>query len=231
MNDMDVVILCGGMGTRLKNVVSDRPKPMAEINGRPFLDILIEYMMSFGLQRFILCAGYKADFIKQYYYKREPKIEIVLSVEEVPMGTGGAIKNAEYLIQTSNFIVMNGDSFCPFDMLGFLDFHLGKGAVVSIVVVESEDTKDFGLISLDNSQKIIRFNEKTGKDENSFINAGIYLFKKEIFSLIPSNRSYSLEYDLFPELVKREFYGFITHEKLIDIGTPERYEQAKRNLR
>lgn len=230
MKDIDVVVLCGGKGTRLKEVVSDRPKPMSEINGRSFLDILIGYVSGFGFRRFILCAGYMADFIRQHYSVGKTQVEIVLSVEEVPLGTGGAVKHAEKLVQSSSFLVMNGDSFCPVSLSQFLEFHSKKNALVSMVVTESEDVKDFGLISLDASQRIVRFEEKK-EGKKSFINAGIYLFQKEVFSLIPSNVRYSLEHDLFPTLVDQKFYGYVTQEKLIDIGTPERYEQAKRILR
>ena len=229
MKAIDVVILCGGKGTRLNEVVSDRPKPMAEINGQPFLNILIDYVSSFGFNRFVLSVGYKADYIKDYYRCNRFPYEILFSPENAPLGTAGGIKQAENLVQSNPFLVMNGDSFCPVDLSQFLDFHSKKGALVSVVVVESEDVKDFGTISLDDSQKIVRFEEKK-EGKKSFINAGIYLFQKEVFSLIPSHVKYSLEHDLFPTLVGQEFYGYVTQEKLIDIGTPERYEQAKRIL-
>lgn len=230
MKDIDVVVLCGGKGTRLKEVVNDRPKPMAEINGHPFLDILIEYISSFGFRRFILCTGYMADFVRQYYSASETQVEIVFSPEDIPLGTGGAVKNAGKFIKSETFMVVNGDSFCPVKLSQFLDFHLVKDAIVSMVVTESEDVRDFGTICLDDSQRIVRFEEKK-EGKKSFINAGIYLFEKELFPIIPSNTKCSLEYDLFPALVKQKFYGYVTQEKLIDIGTPERYEQAKRILR
>ena len=227
--DVDVVILCGGKGTRLSEVVRDRPKPMSEINGRSFLDILIGYVSGFGFKRFILSVGYKADYIKDYYKNNRFSFEILFSRENEPLGTAGGVKQAENLVQSNPFLVMNGDSFCPVDLLQFLDFHSKKGALVSVVVVESEDARDFGTICLDDSQRIVRFEEKKGRGK-SFINAGIYLFQKEVFSLIPSHVRYSLEHDLFPTLVDQKFYGYVTQEKLIDIGTPERYEQAKRIL-
>lgn len=228
--DVDVVILCGGKGTRLKEVVSDRPKPMAEINSHPFLDILIDYVSSFGFKRVILSVGYKADYIKDYYRNKKFPCETLFSQENEPLGTAGGVKQAENLVQSNPFLVLNGDSFCPVDLSQFLDFHSKKGASVSMVVTEAEDVKDFGTISLDALQRIVRFEEKK-EGKKSFINAGIYLFQKEVFSLIPSHVRYSLEHDLFPTLVDQKFYGYVTQEKLIDIGTPERYEQAKLILR
>ena len=226
MKEIDVVILTGGQGTRLREVIKDRPKTMAEINQRPFLDILIDYVSNYGFKRFILCTGHMAHVIKDYYTDKNASREILFSNEDKPLGTGGAVKNAEDFIQSSPCLVMNGDSFCSVDLLQFFDFHLKKKAVLSTVVVEATDTKDYGVISLDDSQRIIQFKEKIGK-EKAYINAGIYLFEKEIFSLIPPETKYSLEYDLFPKLVGKEFYGYITQERLIDIGTPQRYEQSK----
>ena len=226
--EMDVVILVGGEGTRLRKVLSDCPKPMAEINKRPFLDILIEHISSYGFKRFILCTGYRADFIHEYYSHANTSRKIIFSEETIPLGTGGAVKNAGKFIQSNPFLVMNGDSFCPVNMYEFVDFHIRMGAHLSMAVAESDNSKDFGLLALDSSQKIINFKEKIERMGKSYINAGIYLFDKEVLSMIPQHVKYSLEYDLFPKLVGGKFYGFITKENLMDIGTPERYEHAKK---
>jgi D-glycero-alpha-D-manno-heptose 1-phosphate guanylyltransferase len=226
--NIDVLILCGGQGNRLKKIVTDRPKPMAEINGHPFLDILINYIEGFGFKRFILSVCHMSDFIKNYYRDKVHSLEILFSLENEPLGTGGAVKNTEKLIYSDSFLVMNGDSFCPVNLTQFMDFHNQKNALLSMVVVESNNSEDFGQITLDNSQRIIQFEEKKRINGKPLINAGIYLFKRDILSMIPPNIKYSLEYDLFPKLVGKEFYGFVTEEKLLDIGTPERYEEAKR---
>jgi len=228
LKKIDVVILSGGQGMRLRKIISDRPKPMVEINQRPFLDMVINYISKYGFRRFILCVGYMAEVIQSYYLKKAGPQEILFSYEDKPLGTAGAVKNAERLILSSPFLVMNGDSFCAVDVSRFFDFHLKKGALLSMVVVGTEDTKDYGLVTLDDSDRIIRFAEKKRKKEKAFINTGIYLFEKDILSLIPSSTKYSLEHDLFPKLVGQEFYGYITEAKLIDIGTPKRYAQARR---
>lgn len=224
---IDVVILAGGKGSRLQAIVSDRPKPMAEINGRPFLDILLNHFRGMGLGRFILCTGDRADSIEDYY-KKKGGGDILFSREPLPLGTGGAIKNAEALINSDPFFVVNGDSFCRAYLPQFAEFHKKKGALLSIILVESDNTNEFGSVSIDHSNRIIGFEEKKEKNGVSYINAGIYLFKKEILYMIPANTKYSLEYDLFPNLVGKDFYAFPTKERLIDIGTPERYEEAKR---
>jgi D-glycero-alpha-D-manno-heptose 1-phosphate guanylyltransferase len=229
IDDMDVLLLVGGVGSRLRSIISDRPKPMAEIMGRPFLDIIIDHVSGFGFRRFVLCTGYLSSAVMDYYGTKTGTYEIVFSKEDKPLGTAGALKNAEELIQSSLFLVMNGDSFCPVDLSEFRDFHLTKNALVSMVVVEAENPGDYGLLGLDDTGRVIEFEEKRRK-KRAFINAGIYLFSEDIFSLIPLDTKYSLEYDLFPKLIGREFYGFTCNEKLIDIGTPERYEQAKKIL-
>lgn len=231
LEQMDVVILCGGLGKRLMPVVSDRPKPMAEINGRPFLDILIRYAGSYGFRRFILCIGHMGDTIKKYYGDNPDIFEMVFSEETVPLGTAGAVKNAEALIHTDTFLVMNGDSFCQANLSEFTAFHRNNKAKLSIVLVKSENPQDCGTVKVDGRNRIISFNEKVAADVNGLNNGGIYCFEKEVLSLIQCGRSSSLEYDLFPRMVGKECYGYITRESMIDIGTPERYEEAGRRFK
>lgn len=226
--NLDVIILCGGMGKRLKSVVSDRPKPMAEISGRPFLDILIDYAAAFGFKRFILCAGYMGDVIKEYYQKKRGlSVQVVVSQEKEPLGTAGAVKNARGLIKSSPFLVMNGDSLCRLDLLEFIRFHEEKDASFSMVLAGSGGGKDYGRVNVDNSGRITSFEEKTEARQGGSINAGIYLLDDNIFSVIPGGKKLSLEYDVFPEITGSRFYGYITKEELVDIGTPEKYLAAQ----
>jgi len=224
------VILCGGMGKRLRPVVDDRPKPMAEIDDRPFLDILIDSFAEFGLRRFILCAGYMSDIIRDYYAAQSGSRQFIISDEYKPLGTAGAIKNAAELIRSDTFLVANGDSFCPVDLNAFHDFHLARHALMSMVVVETQNTGDCGLVSLDASQRIVGFEEKTQQSQSRYINAGIYLFQKEALSLIPEQVNFSLERELFPKLIEQDCYAFPTQGQLLDIGTPPRLAAAIKHL-
>ncbi len=230
LGDIDAVILCGGMGSRLRTVVADRPKPMAEIDDRPFLDILIDSFCEFGFGRFVLCAGYMSDIIRDYYSNRTGSHEFVISEEREPLGTAGAIKNAAKFIQSDTFLVANGDSFCPVDLGAFYDFHSSRNALMSMVVIETQNTGDCGLVALDASQRITGFEEKNRQSQSRYINAGIYLFQKEVLSLIPADSSFSLENDLFPELIKQNCYAFTTQGRLFDIGTPARFATAIKHL-
>jgi len=225
--EIDVVILCGGLGTRLRGIIDDRPKVMAEINGRPFLDILIDYIKDYKFRRFILCVGYMSDVIKEYYIKKSSDMAILFSEEREPLGTAGAIKNAEKLIRSEIFLVLNGDSICEIDLEDFLRFHNSKKALHSIVLAAIDDPADYGVIKLDENQKIISFSEKTAVQGVSLVNAGIYLMNMTVLGDIPSGQRFSLEYDLLPKILDKGIYGYITDRKLMDIGTPERLELTR----
>ncbi len=225
--EIDVLILCGGKGERLKDVLKDRPKPMADIKGRPFLDILIDYVASYGLRRFILCVGYKGEIISRYYNNVHKPLNILISQEAKPLGTAGAIKNAEAMVKSSPFLVMNGDSLCKLDLYEFINFHKDKKASSSMALVKAKGPSDYGVVSVDNSKQIVSYDEKAKAERDDFINAGFYLFEKSIFSLIEPGEKLSLEYDIFPKIIKGRFYGYITKGRLLDIGTPDRYAKAK----
>jgi D-glycero-alpha-D-manno-heptose 1-phosphate guanylyltransferase len=133
--EIDAVILAGGKGTRLKSVVSDRPKPMAEVAGRPFLEWQLLYLRSLGIKRVILCTGYKGESVENHFDTRvEMGMEIMYSREDSPLGTGGAIRKALTLVRTDPFLVLNGDSFCPFDLKVLLGTLKGKTQIAMWLV-------------------------------------------------------------------------------------------------
>ena len=234
-SEMDVVILCGGLGKRLRPVVFGQPKVLAEIGERTFLDILIDNLLMQGFKNIILCVGYQKEQIKRHFNfdydkKYDYTYKITFSEEEEPLGTGGALKKAKKLIRSNPFMVMNGDSICKVNFRSFIDFHIEKKALLSIVLVCSKTAEDYGSVTLDDSQRITDFNEKIagGSESEKIINAGVYLMEKDIFSYMPEQNRFSLEYELFPKIIDNDrCYGFLTEGELIDIGTPERYEKAK----
>ncbi len=226
-SDINVVILCGGKGSRLQEVVSDRPKPMAQINESPFLEILIDYFSGFGFKRFILCTGYMSEAIESYYTDQRSDLEIVISKEDAPLGTGGALKNAENYIQSDHFIVTNGDSYCHADLSEMVDFHFQRQSLMTMVLVESKAANDAGTVWIDDTGHITDFQEKIAGEGNVHINAGIYLFHKNVLSGIKGGQKCSLEYDLFPKLITADCFGYISNQKLIDIGTPQRLKNAR----
>jgi NDP-sugar pyrophosphorylase family protein len=226
LKDIDALLLCGGLGTRLRSVISDKPKPLALIDGRPFLDIIIDYLYDRGIRRFVLAVGYMAEAIERQYRDGKKDSRIVFSRENQPLGTAGAVKNAQALIKSPDFLVMNADSFSGFDPDDFLRYHLDKKALVSIALVNNPLAKEVGRVRVDGSGKIISFSEKKERAPGeNLVNAGIYLFNERIFKLIPADIKFSLENDLFPGL--DNCYGYVIDNALIDIGTPEGYAQAK----
>ncbi|MCR4275196.1 MAG: sugar phosphate nucleotidyltransferase [Candidatus Wolfebacteria bacterium] len=226
LKDIDVVILCGGKGERLKSVINDRPKVLAPMgDNKAFLDIIIDNLLSKGFKRIILSVGYLKDQIINRYENYE-NAEILFSEESAPLGTGGAIKNTEFLISGDHFMVMNGDSFFDIDFFDFFDMHLKNDSLLSIALTEVDDVSDYGSVELDNNNKISRFKGKNQKKEKGLVNAGIYLVKKDIFKNMPKADSFSLEHDLIPKVLELNCYGFKGSGRFIDIGTPERYEKA-----
>ncbi|MBI5741898.1 MAG: NTP transferase domain-containing protein [Nitrospirae bacterium] len=226
----DVLILCGGRGTRLETLVNDRPKPMAEINGRPFLDLLIGYAGSYGYSRFILCTGYKHDSIEEYYRGRNGSRKILLSRENEPSGTAGAIKIAERLIESGTFLVMNGDSFCKLNLKEFCGFHFGNSGLASIALAPARKDPDYGVVKTAADNRVVDFSEKAESGGDGFINAGVYLFDRGILDRIPADKQMSLEYELMPGIIEQGVYGFATDCEVIDIGTPERFRLAAKIL-
>ena len=225
LKDIDVVILCGGFGTRLRPAVSDRPKVLAEINENTFLDILINDLLKHGFRNIILCVGYlKEQIIEHFNY--EKNYNILYSEEDTPLGTGGALKNARTLIKSDTFMAMNGDSICNIDFKDLFDIHIDKNALLSMVLTHSQDGNDYGNVALDDSQNITSFKEKSDDKRECLINAGVYMMQNEIFSYMPDENNFSLEYDLFPKLITSKCYGYIIENELLDIGTPERYKKA-----
>ena len=220
----DAVILCGGLGTRLRPVSGDLPKALVPFAGRPFIDILVESLLPFGFRRFVLCVGYHSEKIRKHFGRRD--YEVVFSEESEPLGTGGALKNARPHIISSPFLLLNGDSLCPTDLNSFRDFHEKKGGLLSIVLARPLSENDYGMIDLNGEGRILAFREKDGMQKEHFINAGLYLMDHRVFDLMPEALKFSLETDLIPSLLPQGCYGYITDGELIDIGSPERYHRA-----
>jgi NDP-sugar pyrophosphorylase family protein len=230
-NQIDVVILCGGKGSRLRPAVSDRPKAMARIGQRPFLDILIDYIAGFGFSRFILCSGHLGGMIQEYYRKRKKNLKILFSQENSVLGTAGAVKNAEAIIKSSSFLVVNGDSFCRMDLKKFISFHLNKKAPISMALARNPGMLDAGNVGLGRSGRVNSFSEKKKNRRAAFINTGVYCFTKQALPSIPKSKNVSLEKDIFPQAAKtRRIFGYLTEGLFIDIGTPARYARAKKLL-
>jgi NDP-sugar pyrophosphorylase family protein len=226
--DADFLILCGGLGTRLR-AVTDAPKVMAEIQGEPFLDFLLKYLIKQGATRVILCAGYKAEEIVAYYQAKFSQIDIGFAVEKELLGTGGALKNGLPLVKSKYVFGLNGDCFTPVDYAKLLAFHQQKKAAATLVGVRIEGNKDFGTLVMNDQDEIEAFKEKFKTQDVQYISAGIYCFDKTVFDLMPLGK-FSIEYDFFPKMIGKGFFGYKVDAPFIDIGTPERFAWAKDHL-
>ncbi|MBI4060283.1 MAG: NTP transferase domain-containing protein [Elusimicrobia bacterium] len=225
--EIDAVILCGGLGTRLCASLRGLPKPLAPIGERSFLEILISRAVSRGLRRFILCVGHKAEMIENSV-RSGPGREIIFSREPAPLGTAGALKLCEPLRHSRTSLVMNGDSFCDFDPAALLEAHAASGGPATIAVVSAAGRTDGGFVELAKTGEIARFSEKSGTARH--INAGIYALNSEVWPYIPAERPCSLEKEVFPSLLKRGLRGWIAPAELFDIGTPERLDAFRKTF-
>ena len=229
---IDVFILCGGLGKRLRSLNSNVPKPMVKMGDKPFLDIIIAHMADLGFRRFILGLGYGGDYIRNYYSEKPMKgLKIIFSQENNPLGTGGAVRKAKKLIKSRFFFVLNGDSFSKFGPKDFLNFHGRKKALVTILLKKLAcGAKDYGEVKIDRLSRITSFQEKNGNAKKCMVNSGVYLFDKKIFGLMPRQNRFSLERDLFPVVAGKGLFGYVGSGYFIDIGTPERYFKAKKHF-
>lgn len=231
---MQALILAGGFGSRLMPVINDRPKVMAPVNGKPFLEILISYLKKQDVTDIVLALGYLSGHIRNYFGTgKSLGVSISYSTENMPLGTGGAIKNASpYLKKT--FIVQNGDTFIPMDYKKLTEFHTELQSDITIGITKSSHIAERGLVKVNGKNKIISFSEVTdkSKDKDSYTNMGIYIMNKNILSLIPSDEKVSLEKETFPAALKahKALYGFIHPSDYTDIGTPENYRKAQTSL-
>lgn len=228
LSETDIVVLCGGLGTRLREAIGEKQKTMAEIDGRPFLDVLLDHLAAAGGRRVILCAGYKGEDMKDHFRSRKD-LTVDISQEDEPLGTGGALKNAEPLVRSPSFIALNGDSFCPVDYQALLDFHRGKAALATLTVARMEDAADYGTVRTDPQGHITAFEEKTPGREG-LVNVGIYCFERTVFRNMPA-RPFSLERDFFPKMAGERMFAFVTEEKFWDIGTPRRLKEAAEKIK
>jgi len=231
MKPGDALILCGGLGTRLQTVVSDRPKGLATISGRPFLDILVEELLQQGFGRLIFCTGHGGDQVAAHFSGRSGE-QFVFSAEDGPLGTGGAVRNALPHVRSDPFAVVNGDSFCRVAYAELFAFHGKKAGLATVVVTPPSERTDVGVIELAADARVLRFAEKPADAAAALVNAGIYVVQRRLFETVPLGAAVSLERDILPRAIgQRACYGYRVAGPLVDIGTPERYRAAQALLR
>lgn len=231
---MKVLILAGGLGLRLRPVVSDIPKVMAPIRGKPFLEYLIGMLKCYHLDSLILSVGYLKEAIIDCFGDGSAyNINIEYARESNPLGTAGAIRNAKPHLN-STFIVTNGDTYLELDYNAFVRFHKEKKALVTIALAETKNTSCYGSVEMDTTCRVTSFAEKqAGGRGKNFVNAGAYVMEPAVFRHIPSNKRISLETEILPDLIasKLPVFGFRASGHFIDIGIPSDYIAAQKFLK
>ena len=227
---MKALFLAGGMGTRLKPLTDELPKPMVPIMNKPLLERSMENLRKCGINEIVISTGYKPQCIIDYFgdgSKFGLNIEYVC--EEAPLGTGGAIKKTGYLYDDT-FLVLNADILCNIDFRELVKFHKSKAALVTIAVTSVSNPSAYGVIEYDENDYAVSFTEKPEAHEirSSFINAGVYVFEPDVLREITEDRPVSVEREVFPALL-RNGYKVAVYKGIkywMDIGTPEKYMQT-----
>lgn len=223
---MEAIILAGGFGTRLSHIVKDVPKPMAPVNGEPFLKYIFDYLLQFKTEHVVLALGYKADTIMNYFGSAYKGIQITNSLEGMPLGTGGAIKKAMGLCRGTDIFVLNGDTYFDVDLYKMNAFHKSKKSRLTVAVKPMDNFDRYGTVFIEND-KIIRFEEKKPTRQGR-INGGTYLVRREIFDSIPST-TFSFEKEML-ENKDTGLYAYISDGYFIDIGIPDDYARAQKEF-
>jgi NDP-sugar pyrophosphorylase family protein len=224
--DIPAVILVGGLGTRLRSAVADRPKALAEITGRPFLAWLLEGLLAAGVRRAVLCTGYRGEMIEQAFGARYKDLAIGYSREDSPLGTGGALRAALPRIDSPTVLALNGDSLSRADLDAFAHSHFSTAAAVSLLLAQVSDTSRYGRVETDALGRVTRFTEKGGLPAPGWISAGVYLLQREVLESISAGCAVSLEREVFPAWIGRGLHAHRHCHAFLDIGTPASYARA-----
>ncbi|MDW5563832.1 MAG: NDP-sugar synthase [Methanomassiliicoccus sp.] len=226
---MKALILAGGLGTRLRPLTYGMPKPLVPLLGKPLVSHIIDPLPA-EVDTVILAVSYMRDALDAYFSTHDVGRKIVLVNEEQPLGTGGAIKNVSHYLDDT-FIAFNGDVVCSIDLNDMLRYHRSHGGIGTMSLWQVEDPSAFGVVGRDMRGRITTFQEKPKREEaiSNSINAGVYIFEREILDQIPSG-VVSMEREVFPKVLDKGLYGYEFKGHWIDCGTRENILAAQRTL-
>jgi NDP-sugar pyrophosphorylase family protein len=228
LENATAAILAGGLGTRLRSRLADRPKVLAPVHGRPYLAYLLEQLAGAGIRDIVLLTGYRADQIHSTFGDSYSGLRLTHSPEPSPLGTAGSLRWALPHLSTPTILLLNGDSYCAVSLPDFWEFHHDRCADLSLVLVPNEDCSRYGRVALGPGDRVLRFEEKSQTGGQAWVNAGIYLLNRSLIHKIPAGAPASLERELCPAWAAgRRCFGFRSDAPFLDIGTPESYAQAE----
>jgi D-glycero-alpha-D-manno-heptose 1-phosphate guanylyltransferase len=223
---MDAIVLAGGLGTRLREAVPDKPKVMAPVNGYPFLKYVLDWLAGHGIGKIILSLGYKADTVTGYFGEAFLGIPLLNIIEKEALGTGGAIVNTIGEAAAEEVLILNGDTWFPVDINKFSEFHSSGNSQVSIALKALNDFDRYGTVRLQNDV-ILSFEEKKFCSEG-LVNGGIYLVKKDFITSLKMTAPFSFEKEVLEKIAGTgQLRGRIFNEPFIDIGIPDDYQRAQ----
>jgi len=224
---MTAAILAGGLGTRLRSVITSKPKVLAEVSGSPFLEYVLRQIKESGITKVVLCTGYLASQIEGVFGYQWQGLELVYSKELQPLGTAGALRRALPYLSEPTVLVLNGDSFYRGRLDGLLKTHRARHARATLLLAHVESTTRFGTVEIADSGEVQRFLEKDPTRVGpGWVSAGVYAMEKDAIAAIPQGRAVSLERETFPALIRSGLFAFCGAGRFLDIGTPESYGQA-----
>ncbi len=223
------IILAGGMGTRLKTIISDLPKPMAPIMNVPFLTYQLNYLKYFGIKKVIFSVGYLSEKIIAHYNQSFENISIEYSIEKNPLGTGGGIRMAMSNLKEDLVLILNGDSFFDLDLEQFYNLHLEQKSDFSLALRYVNNSERYGNIEFNSSNQITSFIEKNQLNQSGYINAGVYILSKKLYlQNTKPDINFSIEKEFFEKQLNQLIIkGFEFKDYFIDIGIPEDYLKAQ----
>lgn len=226
------VVMAGGEGSRLRPITVNLPKPLVPVANRPIMGHIIELLKSHGVTDIVTTLHYLADEIQHVFGDgTDYGVNITHSLEDIPLGTAGSVKQAEVLLKDSTFIIISGDALTDCNLTDALRFHREKKSVATLVLSRVANPRDFGIVMTDSEGKVERFLEKPdwGEVFSDTVNTGIYILEPEVFDLIQPRTKTDWSQDVFPQLLEQNapMYGYIMDDYWCDIGTLEQYREAQ----
>lgn len=224
---MKALILAGGEGTRLRPLTSTTPKPVIPLVNRPFLTYMLGWLHRHGVDEAIISCGFMSGKVREVLGDRACGLGLLYVDEDTPLGTAGAIKNADSYLK-DRFLALNGDVLTDIDLTALIGFHERNDAVCTLALTPVSDPSNYGLVRAGEDGEIQEFLEKPKPEEidTDLINAGAYVLEPEVLEMIPAGENVSIERKVFPKLVGKGLFAWEDRNYWLDIGTPERYMQA-----
>ncbi len=227
----EAIILAGGLGTRLRSVVADLPKCMAPINGEPFLKFVINHLLENEMEEFVFALGYKHEHIEQYIKAEFPHLKYRISLEEEPLGTGGAILQAMHLVKGRSALVANGDTLFRIDVPFLTGFHMLSGSACTLSLKPMKNFDRYGVVETNDYNRVLNFKEKQQYASGN-INGGMYALHKQKFIDQDLPKKFSFEKDYLEAFYDTQrMFGIVQNRYFIDIGIPEDFERAQTELK